>query len=352
MHRRATVTVVVPCYNYGRYLRQCVASIVDHQPGIDIEVIIVDDCSPDGSVELARAIAAEDGRVRVISHETNRGHIATYNDGLAAATGEFVLLLSADDILTPGALTRGASLMVADERVGLVYGRSVPFVATPPPARTKESDWIVWPGADWLRMRCLSGYNVIASPEAMMRTSLLRDFGLYRPDLPHAGDFEMWMRVAAVADIGFLVDVDQAYYRQHAANMNVRMFRSGTAEGQLIDIRQRWKAFETVLTGVGRNLDGADRLLETARRRLGAQALRYVNYAFARGFRDFPIKEFETFAREIFPAVGDTAAGRALARRKRLGMMPVPLHPLWAPSAIGWRLEETARRWRRSRVGI
>ena len=58
-------------------------------------------------------------RVRVIRHEQNKGHIATDNDGLEAATGEFVLLLSADDLVTPGALTRAAELLAAEPPVGL-----------------------------------------------------------------------------------------------------------------------------------------------------------------------------------------------------------------------------------------
>ena len=64
-----------------------------------------------------------------------------------------------------------------------------------------------------------------------MRTSLLHQFGYYRADLPHAGDFEMWLRTAAASNIGYLVGVDQAYYRQHAVNMNATMFSSATPKG-------------------------------------------------------------------------------------------------------------------------
>ena len=82
-----------------------------------------------------------------------------------------------------------------------------------------------------------------------MRTSVLRKIGGYRPDLPHAGDFEMWLRAAAVSDVGFLVGVDQAYYRQHSDNMHRRAFESGSAHGQLIDLKQRWLVLRSGVLG-------------------------------------------------------------------------------------------------------
>src|SRR5690606_10773812 len=104
-------------------------------------------------------------------------------------------------------------------------------------------------GADWLRIRCHLGYNVVPTPTAVMRTSVLRAIGGYRTDLPHAGDFEMWLRTASVADIGFLAGVDQALYRCHGHNMNSSLFHSGTDAGRLIDLEQRLLSFEAVLSG-------------------------------------------------------------------------------------------------------
>ncbi|NIX75686.1 glycosyltransferase [Microvirga terricola] len=350
--RSASVTVVIPVYNYGRYLRQCVASVTEHQPGVDVEIIIVDDKSTDDSLDIAQALASKDARIKIIQHHTNKRAIATYNDGLEAATGEFVALLSADDLLTPGALTRAAALLLAKSSVGMVYGHAIRFSSELPSPRTTGTEWIVWPGADWLRTRCRSGFNVISSPEVVMRTSILRAIGGYRPDLPHAGDFEMWLRTAAVSDIGFLVGVDQAYYRDHAVNMNKEMFKSGTAQGKLIDLKQRWQSFEAVFSGAGRDLPEKESLIRTARRTVARHALDHANYAYARGFHDFPIDEYERFAYEIDADAQNTRAGRALARRKRLGMTSLPLHPLWAPSAAALRFSELVRRWRRRKIGV
>ena len=97
-----SVSVVIPCYRYGHFLADCVRSVLDEQPGVDVRVLIIDDASPDDSADQARKLAAADPRITVQVHEANRGHIATYNEGLLEwADGDYSVLLSADDRLTP-----------------------------------------------------------------------------------------------------------------------------------------------------------------------------------------------------------------------------------------------------------
>ena len=72
-----------------------------------MRVPIIYDASTDGSAEVARAIAERDARVEVSAHAINRGHIATYNEGLLEwADGDYTVLFSADDRLAAGALPR------------------------------------------------------------------------------------------------------------------------------------------------------------------------------------------------------------------------------------------------------
>ena len=76
----AKVDVVVPCYNYGRFLEECVRSVLDQSLG-DLRVLIIDDASADDLFSVARRLAHIDSRVSVISHPQNWGHISTYNQG-------------------------------------------------------------------------------------------------------------------------------------------------------------------------------------------------------------------------------------------------------------------------------
>src|SRR5215470_6327097 len=78
----SSVSVVIPCYKYGHFLEDVIGSVLDDQEGVDVRVLIIDDASTDDSAEVARKIAARDPRVEVIVHETNKGNIATFNEGL------------------------------------------------------------------------------------------------------------------------------------------------------------------------------------------------------------------------------------------------------------------------------
>ncbi len=99
------VSVVIPAFNAEAYLARTVAS-AQNQTLADIEILIVDDASSDGTLALARRLAADDPRVKVIAADCNRGPAAARNLGLEAATGNWVALLDADDAFERGRLAR------------------------------------------------------------------------------------------------------------------------------------------------------------------------------------------------------------------------------------------------------
>src|ERR1700757_2140947 len=72
------IDVIIPCYNYGRFLEECVRSVVAQQIA-DLRILIIDDASIDDSLSVAKQLAASDRRISVVAHPSNRGHIATYN---------------------------------------------------------------------------------------------------------------------------------------------------------------------------------------------------------------------------------------------------------------------------------
>ena len=72
LSRVPRASVVVPCYNYGRYLPQLVRTVLA-QPSVDVDILIVDDASPDGSGDVAERLAAKNPRVKVLRH-ISRGH--------------------------------------------------------------------------------------------------------------------------------------------------------------------------------------------------------------------------------------------------------------------------------------
>ncbi len=191
--------VVVPCYNYAHYLPGCIDSLLS-QEGVEVRVLIIDDASTDDSAVVAAGLAERDPRIEVRGHEANRGHIATYNEGLLGwADGDYTVLLSADDLVTPGAFARADRVMTDRPSVGLVYGRSEYFLTNDelPPIGRHQLGVKVWAGRQWLERRCRSGVSVISSPEVVVRSTVQQQVGGYRPDLPARGDLEMWLRTCS-----------------------------------------------------------------------------------------------------------------------------------------------------------
>src|SRR5262245_5768644 len=106
-NRMVSVDVAIPNYNYGRYLRGCVESVLSQ----DIEalrVLIIDNASTDNSAEIARELARSDPRVEIRIREKNLGPHASFNEAVDWAAGDYFLILCSDDAVTPGSLRRAA----------------------------------------------------------------------------------------------------------------------------------------------------------------------------------------------------------------------------------------------------
>ncbi|WP_309067620.1 glycosyltransferase family 2 protein [Microbacterium sp.] len=340
--REATVSVVIPCFNYARYVEQAVHSALS-QGGVAVEVIVVDDASTDDSLAVIRRLAAQDQRVRVLANEVNRGPVATFNRGLAAATGEYLVRLDADDLLTPGALQRAAAVLQNLPEVGLVYGHPLHFLHGRGPARTRATAWTVWQGHAWLAARCASGDNVITSPEVVMRRSILDEIGGQR-ELAHTHDMEHWLRIAAHADVAYLEGCDQAWHREHDGSLSTH------AHEPMVFLREANAAFETLCD----QLAGSDSLRLAARRGVALAALRYARRDVDRGRITETAEQLRALALELDAGILATREGGGFASAWRRastwphaaarisGFVPLVLRRRW--SNARWR------RWRRTGV--
>lgn len=352
----ASITVVIPCYNYGHFLPAAVQSVLE-QRDVDAHVVIVDDASPDGSAEVARRLEREHpGRVRALLHERNTGHITTYNDGLALVETEFTALVSADDVVAPGALGRATRLMQAHPRVGLVYGHAASFTddaADAPEAQRARSfvpdhrplpeTWTVWGGREWIGWSVRRGRNFILSPEAVLRTAAMREVGGYDPALPHSGDLHYWLRVAAKWDVGRVNGAPQAWYRVHGGNMHLTTFAT-----MAVDLRHRLAAF-SVLADDRLGLEHGARLVARARLALAREALLLAARELDAGAHG-DVEPLLDAALDLRRDAAHTRRGRLLAARMRrlsLGKRPalaqrVLEHARRQLDRARWRIWETA----------
>ena len=307
------IDVVVPCYNYAHYLETCVSSILG-QTGVDVRVLIVDDCSTDDTAPAAAALAAKDGRVTAVRNNVNLGLIGTANRGMLEwAQAPYSLLISADDALTPGALARAVELLERHPEAGFVFGTVVVFDSDPPPPVPSPETFAhrVMDGA-WLIEHICHNCNDVPTPTAVVRTELQKRVGGYNPRTPHTSDMEMWLRMGAYAKVG-VVQAAQGYYRVHGANMSGLYFSQPTR-----DAEQRLLAAEQAMAAVGSRVPEFPRILRTMRRIEAERAYWRAGLAFEAGEQELG-DTFLRFATTTDPSPRSSPGFWSASAKRTLG---------------------------------
>jgi glycosyltransferase involved in cell wall biosynthesis len=206
---RPRVSVIIPCYAQAHFLHEAIESVLA-QNYPEIEVIVVDDGSPDDAAEVAGRYRG----VRVVRQE-NRGLAGARNAGLGASTGEYVLFLDADDRLTPSAVEAHLSCFGEHADAGFVVGdidqidNKGAYVYSPR-----------WPMLQADFYEELLRVNHVANTIAVMfRRSVFRQIGDFDASCTPAEDYEMLLRAARTFPSAHHRTV-VAQYRRHSATLS------------------------------------------------------------------------------------------------------------------------------------
>jgi glycosyltransferase involved in cell wall biosynthesis len=209
------VSVLVPVCNGEAFLAECLESILA-QDFADMEILIADDASTDGSVALVERYAARDSRIRWWTNPGNIGQVANVNRCLAEARGEFVKFVFADDkLLEPSALRRMTAILESDPSVSLVgsashvidAGSRLIHVREPfPISGTLEGFSVI--------LRCLEHEcwwnNIVGEPTVVMfrRSQSRRGFD---PRYLQVMDLEMWIHLLEQGRFAYLAEPFSAF---------------------------------------------------------------------------------------------------------------------------------------------
>lgn len=226
-----SVSVIIPILNAKEFLAQAVAS-VRAQTCSDWELLLVDDGSTDGSVELAREMASQEpSRARYLTHATHgsRGPSATRNLGLSYAQGEFVAYLDADDLWPASKLDHQLAVLRSHPDAAMIFGRVHYFSEDPSGGIERDQTFgdlhegIYNPpeiGVEFLR-----DGNLFPCPSAtLVRRAPLLEVGGFEDSIRMAEDLALWLKLA----IHFPVYADPtivALYRQHSRSAMAVMLR-------------------------------------------------------------------------------------------------------------------------------
>jgi glycosyltransferase involved in cell wall biosynthesis len=213
------VSFIVPCYKLGHLLGECVNSILSQTYG-DFEILIMDDCSPDNTSEVARSFG--DPRVIHVRNEPNLGHLKNYNKGIRMARGRYIWLISADDRLRRDyVLEKYVRLMEEHPEVGYSfcagYAMNDHEETRVIPSSVYRQQEGIFPGREFL-LDLLKG-NFILAASGMARKECYEKVSYFPEDMPYGGDWYLWCVYALNFDVAFFAE-PMVNYRVHDLSMS------------------------------------------------------------------------------------------------------------------------------------
>lgn len=181
------VSILLPCYNGGKYLKECINSVFA-QTYQNFELIVIDDASTDDSETVIKSI--KDKRLVHLKNDTNKGITSCLNKAIKLAKGKYLARIDADDRMISSRLNLQVSFLESNPEYGMVGGQydiidtaGVPFNRIYPPLGNEE-----------LKL-CMLFFNPFAHPAVTMRSDVAKKL-LYNPQYKYCEDYELWFRVA------------------------------------------------------------------------------------------------------------------------------------------------------------
>ena len=202
------VTVITPSYNQAAFLEEAILSVLG-QDYPNLEYMIVDGNSTDGSVEIIRKYA---DKLTWWVSEKDSGQAEAINKGFARANGELVAWLNSDDLLQPGMISTAVEAFQTHPEAGLVYGDVLSIDGDGQPINLMTF-------APYT-LKDLMGFNYISQPGVMMRRSVLEQAGYLDESYHYLLDHELWLRMARLAGMVY-IPRQLAVARFHAAAKNL-----------------------------------------------------------------------------------------------------------------------------------
>lgn len=218
------VSVNLTTYNRAGLLSRALDSVLS-QSLSDLEVVVVDDCSPDATATVVAGYRERDDRVKYHRHQMNRGNARARNTALSNCRGEFVAFMDDDDEwIDPEKLAKQVAILRADSRVGIVCSGVRRYTS-----ETEYVERILAKPVD-LKSRILSRNNIIFNSTVMTRRTIMNEVGGFDEKMAKGVDSEFFRRciVKYGYDVRFMPEITAAVYEHGAGRMTPVLNRSQT----------------------------------------------------------------------------------------------------------------------------
>lgn len=226
MINKTKISVIIPVYNAAKYIEDCIRSVFNQTVDENIEIILINDCTPDSSMDIARSLqTACPNSIKMVFHDRqppNRGPSCARNLGIRLATGKYIIFLDADDLLAPFCLELLYKNIIA-ENADVVEGMKEGF---------NETDQIEWqlPSAPLevivnrdeqiIPLFCRHKWSVTPWNKLFLREFIFNESLWFDQDVKHGEDFLWNFKFATVASCFVAVKVPTYGQRCQAGSIS------------------------------------------------------------------------------------------------------------------------------------
>ncbi len=291
------VSVILPSYNHARYLPRRIESILE-QTYVNIEILILDDCSPDNSREVIREYAARDARIEVYFNEHNSGStFKQWKKGLDWAKGKYIWIAESDDFAEPAFLAQLVPMLEADDSVVLAHSNSTVVDENDTPhgttadwknERYHTNHWGIDHVADgrqeieqYFQLGCIIN-NVSA---VVFRRASIDAVGGIDTSYRYTGDWLLYLKLGLIGKMAYRAAC-LSNYRDHASNTTKKSYSDGS------QLFERQRCFVFLYRAKVLSPAGMKRLLTTA-------SGEYIMLAYELLRRTWRPKLFASYARRL-----------------------------------------------------
>lgn len=227
-HAAIKISIVMPAYCCERFIAKSIESVLN-QTFRHFELIVIDDCSTDGTAEIIREYALKDSRIVYMCNEKNHGVARTRNKGIAKSKGEYIALLDSDDLWENTFLEKQMALAESTD-ADILY---CSYAIIDESEQRIKKPFIVPERTDFTHMLSSS---VISCSAVLAKAALLKEHP-FKPEIYHE-DYALWLELLSTPIVAVGNPEILSYYRQVQGS---RSWKKGKAA------RERWRIYREVL---------------------------------------------------------------------------------------------------------
>lgn len=223
------VTIIMPAYNCEKYLTAAVESVIK-QSFVDWRLLILDDCSTDGTRALAERLAESDARITALHNERNMGVSRTRNRGVQESDTDWIAFLDSDDMWAPDKLQKQFSVVASHPEAKLLFTGSA-FIRE----SGERYDYVLHVPEQIDRKELLK-QNIVSCSSVLVKRDLLLRYPMPDKRMMHE-DYTVWLRILAEEPYAYAVNEPLLIYRKYQASKSGNKIKAA---------RMNWNAYREV----------------------------------------------------------------------------------------------------------